>query len=203
MSNHPLFLNIGSGKDWLHDALNLDINALYDPDIIFDLNTSLPKDGLLLPSARFGDVKLIDNTFDSIRANDVLEHIANLTAAMETCLRLLKVGGVFSIIVPYDLSYGAWQDPTHVRAFNERSWLYYTDWSWYLGWDDHRFDMKSLKFNVSTHGQDLIKSGVSQDVLLRTPRAIDSMYVELSKRLLTPAEISTHKRLRSPRGRGI
>ena len=199
MSSHPLFLNIGSGKDWLPDALNLDINSLYEPDIIFDLNIRLPEDGQTLASSRFGDIQLIDNIFDSIRANDVLEHITNLTCAMETCLRLLKVGGIFSIIVPYDLSYGAWQDPTHVRAFNERSWLYYTDWSWYLGWDEYRFDMKSLKFNVSNLGQDLIKSGVNQDVLLRTPRAIDSMYVELSKRFLTSEEISTHKHLRSRR----
>jgi len=43
---------------------------------------------------------------------------------MTNCLKLLRVGGVFKILVPYDLSYGAWQDPTHIRAFNERSWLY-------------------------------------------------------------------------------
>ena len=33
----------------------------------------------------------------------------------------------------------AWQDPTHVRALNRNSWLYYTDWFWYLGWLEHRF----------------------------------------------------------------
>ena len=47
------------------------------------------------------------------------------------------------ITVPCDLSYGAWQDPTHVRAFNERSWGYYGEWASYLGWVDWRFELVS------------------------------------------------------------
>ncbi|MBX9715374.1 MAG: hypothetical protein K2X42_02135, partial [Burkholderiaceae bacterium] len=35
----------------------------------------------------------------------------------------------------------AWQDPTHVRAMNENSWIYYIEWFWYLGWFEHRFEM--------------------------------------------------------------
>ena len=54
-------------------------------------------------------------------------------------LALLKDGGRFEIEVPYERALTAWQDPTHVRAMNEKSWLYYTDWFWYLGWFEHRF----------------------------------------------------------------
>ena len=43
--------------------------------------------------------------------------------------------------VPYEHALTAWQDPTHVRALNERSWVYYTDWFWYLGWMDYRFEI--------------------------------------------------------------
>lgn len=40
----------------------------------------------------------------------------------------------------------AWQDPTHVRALNENSWTYYTDWFWYLGWYEHRFEIASSTY---------------------------------------------------------
>ena len=81
------------------------------------------------------------------------------------------------IHVPYDLSLGAWQDPTHVRAFNENSWRYYTDWHWYLNWTD-RFELTALEMRLSKVGEAL---ELPQDVILRTPRAVDSMYVVLTK----------------------
>lgn len=115
--------------------------------------------------------------FDVILANDVLEHVPDLVKTMTNCKDLLKDGGEMRINVPYDLSYGAWQDPTHVRAFNEKSWLYYTDWHWYLGWED-RFHLKHLEFTLSKVVESL---KLPQDEILRTPRAVDSMYVILQK----------------------
>jgi hypothetical protein len=96
---------------------------------------------------------------------------------MTNCKELLQVGGQMHIHVPYDLSYGAWQDPTHARAFNEKSWLYYTDWHWYLGWPD-RFEMTHMEMRLSEVGQAL---KLPQEEILRTPRAVDSMYVILTK----------------------
>ena len=146
--NFPKILNMGSGKDWKEDAFNIDIQSEWNPDAIFDFNIKLPAEGIILESKRFGKILLTQNHFDLIYSMDVLEHLDNLIEAMTTCLRLLKIGGIMKINVPYDLSWGAWQDPTHVRAFNEKSWLYYTDWHWYLGWYDFRFDLISLSFPV-------------------------------------------------------
>jgi hypothetical protein len=53
------------------------------------------------------------------------------------------------IHVPYDLSFGAWQDPTHLRAFNERSWWYYCQRYWYLGWSDAHFDLMQRDYGLS------------------------------------------------------
>jgi hypothetical protein len=89
--------------------------------------------------------------------------------------------------VPYDLSYGAWQDPTHVRAFNERSFLYYTDWFWYLGWTDFRFDA-DVRFGYSELGTALRARGVAVEEIARTPRAVDELFVRLRKRPTTDAE---------------
>jgi SAM-dependent methyltransferase len=118
--------------------------------------------------------------FEKIVANDVLEHIPDLISAMRNCRDLLKVGGEFVISVPYELSLGAWQDPTHVRAFNENSWLYYTEWCWYLGWESG-FRLAELQFKLSELGSEMSKTAVSDEEILRTPRAVDSMKVTLCK----------------------
>jgi len=183
----PRKLNLGSGKSWQEDSLNIDVNPLWRPDVCIDM--SLPD--LLarsVHSERFGRFCLPPDYFDEIVAVDVLEHVPNLVALMTNCLKLLRNGGVLNALVPFDLSYGAWQDPTHVRAFNERSWLYYTDWFWYVGWRDARFDLCELKFLLSDVGQKLSSEGASNDIVARTPRAVDSMQVTLSKRFLSDAE---------------
>jgi len=118
----------------------------------------------------------------------VLEHVPDLVAMMTTCLALLRPGGRFHVSVPYDLSLGAWQDPTHVRSFNERSWLYYTDWFWYLGWHEARFVVDVLDWVLSPVGMALRNAGTPNDVIARTPRAIDSMSVTLRKINLTPED---------------
>ena len=182
----PRKLNLGSGKDWREDCLNIDVNEYWRPDAVLDI--SQPADWpVALETERFGRIALEPGWFDEIAANDVLEHIPNLMTAMTTALRLLRPGGVFEIHVPYDLSCGAWQDPTHVRAFNERSWLYYTEWFWYMGWTEARFSIAKLDFVLSPLGEGL-KGRVQGDELVRTPRAVDSMRVHLRKQLLTKAE---------------
>lgn len=184
---YPKKLNLGSGKDWREDYFNVDIDAYWEPDAVLDFNHPLPI-GQPLETTRFGTIVLENNSFDEIMTNDVLEHIPSLMTAMNSCLHLLKVGGVFRIGVPYDLSWGAWQDPTHVRAFNERSWLYYTDWFWYMGWTEARFDLVEFDLKLSPIGEALQKQQMKGEDLVRHPRAVDQMRVALRKRLLTEAE---------------
>jgi SAM-dependent methyltransferase len=183
----PSKLNLGSGKDWREDHFNVDCDAYWEPDAVLDFNQPLPI-GKPLETQRFGSILLANNSFDEILANDSLEHIPQLMTAMSSCLKLLKIGGLFRISVPYDLSWGAWQDPTHVRAFNERSWLYYTDWFWYMGWTEARFDLAQFELSLSPFGLELQKQQMKGEDLARQPRAVDQMRVVLRKRLLTAAE---------------
>jgi SAM-dependent methyltransferase len=183
----PKKLNLGSGKDWREDHFNVDVDSYWEPDAVLDFNRPLPF-GTTLETPRFGGVVLEPGSFDEIIANDSLEHIPSLMTAMTSCLNLLKVGGLFRISVPYDLSWGAWQDPTHVRAFNERSWLYYTDWFWYMGWTEARFDLVKFDLKLSPVGETLQKQQIKGEDLVRYPRAVDQMGVVLRKRLLTEAE---------------
>ena len=181
-SDFPRTLNLGSGKDFRADCFNIDIDDTWAPDAVIDLSgVDLDDKGIVLSTARFGNVRFYPGCFERIITNDVIEHVPNLVAFMTTCLRLLRIGGVFEISVPYDLSFGAWQDPTHVRAFNERSWLYYTDWFWYLGWSDARFHLDKMQFVPSPYGKELNDKGVTGQDLIRMPRAIDTMSVTLRK----------------------
>jgi hypothetical protein len=153
-------LNLGSGKDYRQDCVNADIRSDVGADWVIDICKPITE----------------PVSFQTILANDVLEHLPDLVGAMTNCRDMLVMGGDMHIHVPYDLSYGAWQDPTHVRAFNEKSWLYYTDWAWYLGWKDTKFTLVHLEYKLSDFGKSL-----PMEELTRTPRAIDSMYVVLQK----------------------
>ncbi|WP_110954015.1 class I SAM-dependent methyltransferase [Anaerosinus massiliensis] len=183
----PRMINLGSGKDWRKEYLNVDINHAWHPDIIADISHDFPVNQEI-ETKRFGTIPIEEGSFDEIIASHLLEHIRDLVSAMTMCLRLLKVGGVFKIHVPYDLSCGAWQDPTHVRAFNEKSWLYYTDWSWYIGWKEARFDLVQNLFILNSVGLEMQANQASLAEILARPRAVDEMQVVLRKRLLTEEE---------------
>ncbi len=187
----PKRMNLGSGKDFRQEFLNVDWNDYWGPDIVLDLDEPLPF-GKPLSSARFGELFLSENSFDELIAYDLFEHIHELPVLMTSCLKLLKDGGELKLKVPYDLSYGAWQDPTHVRSFNEKSWLYYTDWFWYMGWRDARFELASMKLNLSDYGKSL-RGRMPDESLLRQPRAVDEMEVVLRKRPLTSEELDLVK----------
>ena len=178
----PRQLNLGSGKNFKDNFLNLDNDDYWNPDIIYDLNKPLLKGKRqTFKTKRFGEVKIEKSIFEKIIAYDVLEHITNLAVCMKSCLDTLKEGSILEIVVPYDLSHGAWQDPTHVRAFNENSWLYYTDWFWYMGWTEYRFVTEKLNLKLSQFGLQLQRSGKEMQEIARTPRAVDSIFIQLKK----------------------
>ncbi|MBP2631233.1 MAG: hypothetical protein H6Q70_1861, partial [Firmicutes bacterium] len=183
----PTIINLGSGKLFQPDWLNIDINQYWQPDVVADISHDFPLNKEV-ETARFGIITVKEGYFDEIIASHVLEHIKDLVYAMTVCLKLLKVGGVLKINVPYDLSCGAWQDPTHVRAFNEKSWLYYTEWSWYIGWTEAKFDLVENLFTLNSVGLAMQANHSSLAEILATPRAVDEMQVVLRKRLLTDDE---------------
>ncbi len=141
----PTRMNLGSGKDYKPGWLNVDILERAEPDVVVDLGRPVAFP-LALAGCRGGEVRLEAGTFDSVYANNVLEHVPDLPQLMTNVLALLKLGGEFEIEVPYEHAATAWQDPTHLRALNEQSWLYYTDWFWYLGWFEHRFDLTAFQW---------------------------------------------------------
>ncbi len=141
----PTRLHIGSGKDYKPGWLNVDILASAQPDAVLDLAQTLAWP-VKINSGLAGAVELHPGSLDTIFANNVLEHVPDLPKLMGNCLMLLRTGGELQIEVPYEKANTAWQDPTHVRALNENSWIYYAEWFWYLGWFEARFHVEQLSY---------------------------------------------------------
>jgi SAM-dependent methyltransferase len=183
----PETLHLGSGNDYRSDCFNLDISPASGTDALGDI-ASPALIGSSVETERFGRVALGEDMFERVLAREVLAYVGDLATAMTNVLRLLKPGGVLEILAPYDLSHGAWQDPRSLRAFNERSWLYYTDRHWHLGWTEARFDLALLQVQMSPLGAELQRAGRTSEEILRTPRAVDALLVRLRKRYLQESE---------------
>lgn len=182
----PTRLQIGSGRDYRPGWFNVDILEQAQPDAVLDLAT-VQTWPMALNSATAGAVELHAHSLDTIYANNVLEHVLDLSRLMTNCLDLLREGGRMIIEVPYERAPTAWQDPTHVRAMNSMSWVYYADWFWYLGWFDWRFQMQQLVYLDATLNE------CTQD-------AAHFMRVSLVKVATTPAERMTARTMQADFG---
>lgn len=96
-------------------SIGLDHISLNDVDIIGNLENNIP---------------FSDSAFDLIFANQVLEHIQDLTFLLEEIHRILKPGGQLVAHVPYFRSGWAHIDPTHVRSFTINTFDYYVINNW-------------------------------------------------------------------------
>jgi SAM-dependent methyltransferase len=136
----PTQVNLGSGKDYKAGWLNLDVIDRAQPDLVLDLGK--PQTFPVKATTRYGTELVLEaGSLDKVYANNVLEHVPDLPCLMTNVLTLLKEGGEIEIEVPYEKAPTAWQDPTHIRAMNENSWMYYVEWFWYLGWFEHRLEV--------------------------------------------------------------
>ncbi|HEX8184965.1 MAG TPA: class I SAM-dependent methyltransferase [Blastocatellia bacterium] len=91
-------LNLGSGRDHIEGAINLDIAAASEPHVIADLNHSLP---------------FPDNTFDAVYCKDVIEHVENIVKVMEEIHRILRPSARLHITTPHYSCSNSYEDPTH------------------------------------------------------------------------------------------
>lgn len=164
----PDRINLRSGKDYRPGWLNLDVDPSVQPDLVLDLSkdVELP---MRSHSDLAGDIEIRPGSVAEVFADNVLEHVPDLPKLMTNLLALLRLEGRLVVHVPCEGAPTAWQDPTHVRAFNENSWLYYTDWFWYLNWFDHRFRVASLEwFDIQLKPCDRPKAAFMKVVLEKT-----------------------------------
>jgi len=115
-------LEIGAGNYDFKQKENLtklDVHQYGDIDVIYDVE-KLSEKGEKLPFE--------GNTFDKVRAKQVLEHIENLEALFGEVYRILKDGGKFIVEVPHRKGPGAYHEMGeygHCNYFNEQSLLHF------------------------------------------------------------------------------
>ncbi len=97
-------LNLGCGADIRKGYDNLDCVKNQGVDLICDLN-KFP-------------YPIEEDTYDEIYAKFILEHLDNIEECLREWYRILKKEGTLIIQVPYDISYSAWANFQHKRAFN-------------------------------------------------------------------------------------
>lgn len=105
-------LQLGSGNKYCVDAVNVDLIASTNPDIVHNLeNFPWP-----LPS----------NQFKEVRAFDVVEHLNDIVKTLEEIHRVCVNGAVVKITVPHFSCVNAFTDPTHKHYFSSASFNYFT-----------------------------------------------------------------------------
>lgn len=67
-----------------------------------------------------------DNSCDEIWMTDVIEHLPDTLKVMEEIWRILKPGACVHIKVVHWSHHHAYDDPTHIRWFSEKSWDFFT-----------------------------------------------------------------------------
>ena len=127
-----------------------------------------------------------DGDVDEIRCNHYVEHCRDLVAFAENCYRILRPGGKMIVTHPYAHSNRAWQDPTHVRALNEVSWLYW-DRSWRTA--NRIAHVMDVDFSVSITPiwqKDWVAPEITDEMRIqamgRLLNVVDDLHVTLTKR---------------------
>lgn len=104
-------LDIGCGDDKIPGATGMDVIAGPSVDIVQDLDvTPWPFE---------------DDTFDKIRAQDVLEHVVDFIKVTDEMWRVAKPGAEVEVRMPFMSSVNLATDPTHRRAATHRTFEYF------------------------------------------------------------------------------
>lgn len=104
-------LDIACGQNKQKDYIGIDIVNIPGVDIVHDLE--------MYPWP------IESESCEEVKISHYIEHTKDLIKFMEEIYRILKPSGKCMINAPYYTSIRCWQDPTHVRAISEATFLYF------------------------------------------------------------------------------
>jgi SAM-dependent methyltransferase len=194
-------LNIGCGKRPIPGFVNLDITAGEGVDVVFDLETCgqarnsmvehVGAGGPIVVGTNWVKMPFPDDTFDRMICSHTAEHITNFLPMMEELWRVAKPGCSAVFITPYGGHDTAFEDPTHVRQFFAKSWLYASQYSY--GGADYGYrgdwDCKQLVFAVL---KDEVPEGAGGAQVMDAIQKVRNICIELTAELIAikPARIA-------------
>jgi SAM-dependent methyltransferase len=108
-----VWLDAGCGSNKQPGCVGMDRRKLPGVDVVHDIER------LPWPFAA--------NTFDRIIMSHVMEHIypGKSVDVMDEMWRVMKPGGILMLAMPYAGSFGHYQDPTHIKPWNEATCHYF------------------------------------------------------------------------------
>lgn len=112
-SQTSLSLDVGCG-DWKQEGcIGMDMRDREGVDVVHDAE--------VLPWP------FQDDTFTKVILSHVMEHLNPKlhVLIMDEIWRVTKPGGVVMLAMPYPGSMGHWQDPTHIKPWNEATPTYF------------------------------------------------------------------------------
>ena len=104
-------LDLGCGQVPKEGFIGVDVRALDKVSVVHDL-TQHPW-------------PWTDESVTEVHCSHFIEHVPNLTPFMEELWRILIPNGTATVIAPYYNNVRCWQDPTHLQAISENSFLYF------------------------------------------------------------------------------
>lgn len=117
-----ILLDLGAGETRRKNFVTIDKRNLKNIDIVHDLE--------VFPWP------IKNNACITVVASHIIEHIKPwlMIDFMNEIWRVTKPDGQLAISMPYGVSYGFQQDPTHCNPCNEATWQYF----------DHRFPLYNI-----------------------------------------------------------
>ena len=108
-----LWLDVGAGPHPQPGCITMDKRKLDGIDVVHD--------------AEEFPYPFADQTFSRIILSHVMEHLKPWLALdiMNELWRIMKPEGVLMLAMPYPNSTGFWQDPTHIKSWNEATPCYF------------------------------------------------------------------------------
>ena len=161
-------LHLGGGNEYIPGWVNMDISGR-KLDLNFDLN-----------NCKSEKIPFDDNTVDGFYMSHVFEHISDTLSLMSELYRIGKNGAKLFIRLPHGSSNDAWEDPTHVRAYFECSFVYFSQPAYSRADYGYTADWQVKKIYLIV-GNELLKYDIQEiHNLLRSNRNIvNEMLVEL------------------------
>lgn len=167
-------LDLGCGYAKVEGAIGVDIAPLPQVDVVANL------DRIPYPFA--------DNLFDAIYLNDVIEHLPNTIQAMEELYRIAKPNAHVYIRVIHWSSEKNATDPTHVRAFTDKSFHYFGSFKDRLYYSTARFDVLSVRRDYNPRVQRYVRSRrVLNFLSTHLNNIIDGLHFDLQAKKGDPA----------------
>ena len=170
-------LEIGSGVERKEGFITLDLDL--KSDLPFDLRAGIP---------------LSDNSIDLVYAEHVLEHFdyKDMTDLLNNCYRILKSGGIFSIVVPdAEIYLKGYFNPENFEykkycrvdtGLTYQTKIDYLNYIFYMGGHHrHMFDKDNIVTVLSEAGFKEIHFRDFDPSLDNAGRKYESIYIECEK----------------------